>query len=440
MPRKRDASKPRIVSDLYAVGFCEVINGVWFSRLPNGKRQSTKIRAAVSVDDDGKVTIPPRQRSEVLRILNKRVAAYMNGTEASTVSVASPRSTLGLYNEFTEARFPPKDDRSAPQARRILLRSATRAYLEPPVPLDADRLKAHLVKRNRDLAATLSDQTRDDYLQGLRRMFDYAVREGYLPRNPVRALQLERPEKRNVPGFREPEMRQLLRYFAGAHPKSPQLVNPRARDTRELYLLYRLQSLTGARLGELVGTVDRAPQFDDDDKLLRSRKMYALQRCYVKPDGFWIMGKGGYPRRFPTVIPPELARRAEQGEPLARLRVAWLRQVRAIIDELVSRPARRNGALFSRSTHRCQILLSEAREAVGLDATDDRGSHSIRKFAIWYHRQRLRLSPEIRADLVGHSIVVAAKFYDEQRTFIEQAEEIYLSTNHAPPDPNKTNG
>lgn len=362
-------------------------------------------------------------KRRVKQILKERIMAGLAGKKNGhakpiTKKPTAPRFLCELTDEYRTTRLAKRTDTnptgaSASQRKNFALGEVFYLNAIADKRIDYETIRRAIATKEVEAASgRLATQTRRSYLQELRAMFAYAVEEGYLERNPIRKLPKKASVKRG--GFSADEMRKILDYFA------PDAATVQA----EAWLVLKLQSLIGCRIGELVGGAYPV-RFDPDGQLQPVTEERGLMRACVSHRGLWLMGKGGRVRHIPLVIPEALEVAAKSDE-RARLRLAWLTEIATLAHRLTALPANRDGRIFSLTTDAVRTTLRRARIALGMDTTDGRGTHAVRKYAIWYMRAVLVLDDRKKAILAGHSEDTAATYYHGALTPEEQAETLLL--------------
>lgn len=385
------------------MGYAIIKGRYWCTRVLNGTYITTKVVAGEVRDGgDGK-----EGELRVREILKSRITAAMNGHERPALIVAPPAPTADggfvgpvgtiaeLAEEYEDMALEHIDGKLTPRGakKKEVLQAARRYYFgreekESPA-LAVKAIRQRIIEVNK--SSRLASGTRQGYMIQLSAMFDYAVQAGHLDTNPLAALKKPANDAEQIERFTAEEVAALLNYTT----------------RREVWLAVKLQSLIGARAEEMLSIPRDRVTLDDPSSA-----------------EFWIRGKGNKWRRFTLVILPEL-KKARAGVKV--LRREWLESIREIMAELMAGPAPRSGRLFHLQYEQYRKFFVAAKEA-GVIPRDNRGSHSLRKFAIHYWRTELRLTPEIRQSLAAHSEKVSEKHYLSELTATEQARAILLDT------------
>jgi integrase len=369
-PRKPSKEKPRIIiKGFQDVGYAEIVGGIWKTRIAGGSRITTKIR-----EDAGTIG-----RERVKAILQARINRHLAGTPKVT--------TIGeLVKEYDEARV----SKWKP-AKQQQFAAARKFYLPDDAwGLEFDGIKSMLIQIDK-IAITgetpsgrrrkpFVPSTRGNYLLRIRQLFDYAIEQRYIDRNPVRAA-FDKPGAKSgrVSGYSAHEAGNIIQWFATQAETS--------LEHRRAWLFVWLQSLTGLRAQELATLPDDS----------------------ITPAGFIIAGKGDRRRWFPLLILPELE---SSTDPIMQRRLTWLREIHQVIAEARALP-RVDGTLLGITDRQAKGYLARARKALGMDTSDRRNTHALRKYAIWYWRTHLHLSRDVRKNLAGHSEEIARHIYDD---------------------------
>lgn len=360
-PAKELQGAHRITCPPYAIGYAILrpLKGGprWYTRIGKGSYRATPYGDA------------PGAVAKVRDLLRQRIEQHL-GTAPEVAperAAGTPHFTDDLFEEYKAARMTHAGESSLRQ-----LAAAKKHYLAPGLPVDAGAILRHITTHK----STLSVQSQNTYLGHLRQVFAYAVTRGYLRENPIDSIGV--PKARNVSSKprSESEMRRIRQWMDKHAP-------------RRIALFYRLQSLTAMRYAELM-----------------SLTVGSIDSGWLR-----IVGKGDRVRHFPLIVPASVAASRADND---RLRVALIGRVANVLQELVTLMKPGDDRLFPyrRKTYVAE-WFKRCRRELGEDAKDGRGTHTIRKYALWYYRKRLRLNRTQRSDLAGHSEKIARQHYEE---------------------------
>jgi len=209
------------------------------------------LHVAIGYDANGK-RVPFKSRKSERDAVARRTAARQRLAAAMPVTDSRTRLRTILATFETDV-LPASGRRLATQAlyRRLLGNHAMPTLGERPVgsirPADVEALLT-------SKAATLSASTRRSLYAALRALFDYAVRDGLVARNPVAAVRRPTLEHREAHALEADEVRRLLDAASGDR----------------LGALFVLLAGTGMRKGEALGL--RWSDVDAEHGLLRVRR------------------------------------------------------------------------------------------------------------------------------------------------------------------------
>jgi integrase/recombinase XerD len=233
--------------------------------------------------------------------------------------------------------------------------------------LEINEIRQHIINNLKD--SKLNPNNIQKIMQTLKRLFNYAIEEEYITRNPIKDSMIPKREKSKLLIFTHEEIQKLIEYF-------------KVKD-KEFALLIQLISITGTRINETLSM-----EWDDIDE-----------------SKILIHGKNKHDRFLPMEALPELVE---------------------IFEQLKSYY---NGTKLFRwnSPAPAQRILKRGCIELGF-YVEDKSFHSIRKFVENYLIFEKGIDANIVAEFMGHSRQVQeehyVKGYEQEAYFRKLTEQI----------------
>jgi integrase len=332
MARKR-SRKERWDHKTYNIGFCYNRDGVVYTNIA-GLRKSTHLKWLKS------------NRSEALEILDFRVQKYFNGETASI----EEETVFGYTFKFLERHSSTKDKDFHRKVKNAVSHFFKKDYMLSDIAGIRDELYTNIG------STTYNTNTLRRALRYISQIFNSAIQEELISKNPVLKNMYPKEVKANRPAFGKDDILKLHDYFMG-------------KNDVEVAFLIKFLMITGLRVGEAIN----------------------IKKSDIHPTYIQIHGKGGIDRQFPTSedLFPEL---------------------KPLIEALLAFNTIGN-KLFSWTTY-AKVGLRLRLACVALEIyTEGQAFHAIRKYAENSMIDDSRFDIRIVAELLGHSIRIQEKHY-----------------------------
>ncbi|MFW5700256.1 MAG: tyrosine-type recombinase/integrase [Cyclobacteriaceae bacterium] len=331
MPKPR--TREHWASPTYTVGFVYNRGGVAYINIADKIIRSTRLKFI------------PANKKRALDILDQAVGEYLNPPEQQNKHVQ--HTIYSLIKEYGEIYFP---NMSHFNIRNI--KQSIGHFIKQDYPLfQIDDIRKHIIENSK--LCGLSANTKRRNLQRLKQIFNYAIDEGYIGRNPITKAMLPKEEKPKLMVFTRGETESLINYF---HEKN-----------YEFSLLIQFISITGVRIQEALKIMWQ----DVSDTFIL------------------IRGKGTKNRYFPLEPFPEL--------------VVLLKQIKEL----------NNKKLFRWNTYaKLEKWLRDACKKLEI-YEEGKSFHSIRKMRENELIKELRFDLDVTAELMGHTRKIQEAHYLE---------------------------
>jgi len=179
-------------------------------------------------------------------------------------NISKQRTTGDLWHEYQKVVLSTKE-----KSNQYLVKYAWNTYMDADIPLsDINKIREHIAKEGKTINS--SPSTVRVTLRTVKRVFEYAVSEGYIDRNPITSQMLPKVKAVRHEAMTDWEMQRLLDYYKDHKPRHYHCV---------LFIYH-----TGVRISEALG----------------------LLWSDVKSDHILIRGKGGYLRKIPLELLGEM--------------------------------------------------------------------------------------------------------------------------------------
>lgn len=417
-----DMSSGRIYSRVYRAGYAENRNG--FARFrfaghsfsPGVRWQTgneTEIRSALEEWLDG-IHTERREPDDV-----------SNGEVAST---SGPEMLSGAIAGFLDyvARV-----RSNPETEYLFKHRAVANYLnsinyffgDVDLPLDVDAIRLHLVERIQNPPVRWENSSDDrpkeplppigisstlNYLKRVRQVMKWVVDQGWLPTNPAELKSEFEKLGRALRAFRKAQGVKIL-------PTAfiEKVIAIEAEHDPEMSMYFELLWLTGARCSEGLDLW----WFPPNDRCGYISWEYTDDALSIRPLSIQFWGKWDEPRSFPILNPQRLP----PGSPIRE----WHQRLNDLIVRLwhlgpppfptKSRPpvdqnGRRLKVFRWAGVASADKQWTKIKNSLGENRPQYR-FHAMRRARRRWFENVAHFSPDVMADLLGHSITVSENYY-----------------------------